>query len=93
MFLAMTADCTAGAARDAGARASRSTRSSCCSHRVFVGTYVLEFFGLSVPIVQVAGGMVVCALGWDLLRQESTRIKPGARVRAEPTSRSARSIR
>ena len=28
---------------------------------LFVGTYVLEFFGLSVPIVQVAGGIVVCA--------------------------------
>ncbi len=35
---------------------------------VFVGTYVLEFFGLSIPVVQVAGGLVVCAVAWDLLR-------------------------
>ena len=30
---------------------------------------MLEFFGLSIPVVQVAGGVVVCAAGWDLLRQ------------------------
>ncbi len=31
---------------------------------------MLDFFGLSVPIVQVAGGIVVCAASWDLLRSE-----------------------
>lgn len=35
---------------------------------LFVGTYVLEIFGLSVPIVQVAGGVVVCVAAWELLR-------------------------
>ena len=35
---------------------------------VLIGTYVLEFFGLSVPIVQVGGGLVVCSVAWDLLR-------------------------
>jgi multiple antibiotic resistance protein len=34
-----------------------------------VGAYVLDFFGLSVPIVQVAGGAVVCAIGWGLLQK------------------------
>ena len=28
---------------------------------VFIGTYVLDFFGLSVPVVQSRGGLVVCA--------------------------------
>ena len=32
-----------------------------------VGAYVLDFFGLSIPAVQVAGGIVVCAMGWQLL--------------------------
>lgn len=41
---------------------------------MFIGTYVLDFFGLSIPIVQVAGGVVVCAAGWDLLRQDSTKL-------------------
>jgi multiple antibiotic resistance protein len=34
---------------------------------VFIGAYVLDIFGLSIPIVQVAGGIVVCAIAWSLL--------------------------
>ena len=34
-----------------------------------VGAYVLDFFGLSIPAVQVAGGIVVFAMGWQLLNQ------------------------
>src|SRR5271168_2392747 len=34
---------------------------------VATGTYVLEFFGLSVPVVQVGGGLVVSILGFRLL--------------------------
>ena len=35
----------------------------------FIGAYVLDFFGLSIPAVQVAGGAVVCAMGWGLLNE------------------------
>src|SRR5271156_6312866 len=35
----------------------------------FVGTYVLEFFGISLPVVQVGGGLIVIATGWTLLKQ------------------------
>ncbi len=35
---------------------------------VFIGTYVLEFFGMSVPVVQLGGGLVVCSVAWDMLR-------------------------
>jgi len=31
------------------------------------GTYVLDFFGLSIPDVQLGGGVVLCALAWSLL--------------------------
>ncbi len=31
------------------------------------GTFVLVVFGLSIPVVQVAGGAVVCALAWKVL--------------------------
>ena len=34
------------------------------------GAYVLKVFGLSIPVVQVAGGLVLCALGWNLLNSE-----------------------
>ena len=32
-----------------------------------IGTHVLDFFGVSIPVVQVAGGLVVCSIGWSLL--------------------------
>ena len=35
---------------------------------MFVGSYVLEFFGITLPIVRVAGGLVVTATGWNLLQ-------------------------
>lgn len=36
---------------------------------LLIGAYVLDFFGLSVPIVQVGGGLLVCSLAWSLLHQ------------------------
>src|SRR6266849_4080797 len=35
----------------------------------FVGTYVLAFFGISLPVVQGGGGLIVIATGWSLLKQ------------------------
>lgn len=35
------------------------------------GAFVLRIFGLSVPVVQVAGGAVLIALGWDLLNRDA----------------------
>lgn len=34
----------------------------------FVGQYILEFFGISLPVVQVGGGLIVIATGWALLK-------------------------
>ena len=34
----------------------------------FVGTYVLAFFGISLPVVQVGGGLILVATGWTLLK-------------------------
>lgn len=34
---------------------------------LFVGSHVLEFFGITLPIVRIAGGLVVTAFGWKLL--------------------------
>ena len=36
---------------------------------IFVGTYILAFFGISLPAVQVGGGLIVISTGWTLLRQ------------------------
>jgi multiple antibiotic resistance protein len=50
-----------------------------------IGAYVLDFFGLSIPSVQVAGGVVVCMIAWSLLNSPSslTALK---RDSAQPTS-------
>jgi multiple antibiotic resistance protein len=37
---------------------------------LIIGAYVLKVFGLSIPVVQVAGGAVLCALGWNMLSSE-----------------------
>jgi len=34
---------------------------------VLIGTHILAFFGISLPVVQVGGGLVVIAAGWKLL--------------------------
>lgn len=35
----------------------------------FIGTYILEFFGISLPVVQVGGGLIVISAGWTMLKQ------------------------
>jgi multiple antibiotic resistance protein len=37
------------------------------------GAYVLDFFGLSIPSVQVAGGIVVCLIAWSLLNSPNSQ--------------------
>jgi multiple antibiotic resistance protein len=34
-----------------------------------VGAYVLEFFGVSIPVLRVSGGIVVAAAGWRMLNE------------------------
>jgi multiple antibiotic resistance protein len=38
-----------------------------------VGSAVLNFFGISLPIVQISGGFVIAAIGWNLLNQQDNR--------------------
>jgi multiple antibiotic resistance protein len=35
---------------------------------LFVGSHVLAFFGITLPVVRVAGGLAVASFGWRLLR-------------------------
>jgi multiple antibiotic resistance protein len=42
---------------------------------VLLGTYVLQFFGISIPVVQIGGGLVVLATGWSMLNQKDEEIK------------------
>jgi multiple antibiotic resistance protein len=57
-----------------------------------IGAYVLSFFGISIPVLRVAGGLVVAMAGWNLLQtpdddEESAEPTPaprgGATLRAK----------
>jgi len=38
---------------------------------LFIGSCVLEFFGVTVPVLRIAGGPVVAAFAWSVLRAET----------------------
>ena len=35
-----------------------------------IGSHVLSFFGISLPVVQVGGGLIVISTGWAMLKQK-----------------------
>jgi len=49
---------------------------------VLIGTHILAFFGISLPVVQVGGGMVVIATAWSLLTGHASGDE--AHVSAQP---------
>lgn len=46
-----------------------------------VGTHILSFFGISLPVVQVGGGLIVVSTGWAML----TKSDPGDRGQMHQT--------
>jgi multiple antibiotic resistance protein len=69
IFLALTREYTAGA------RMLLSQRIAMNSFILLIasfltGTHVLAFFGISLPVVQVGGGLIVISTGWSLLKQK-----------------------
>lgn len=52
---------------------------------VLIGTHILAFFGISLPVVQVGGGLVVIAVGWKLLNGPDNDEKAPASPSNAPT--------
>ena len=68
IFLTMTRDYSASERRALGRRvAMNSFILLVCS--CLVGTYILTFFGISLPVVQVGGGLIVISTGWAMLNR------------------------
>jgi len=38
-----------------------------------IGTHILAFFGISIPVVQVGGGLIVISTGWAMLKQRDEK--------------------
>lgn len=45
-----------------------------CVGGLFIGKFLLALFGLSIPIIQLAGGMIICRSGWMLFFDDSSEV-------------------
>ena len=45
-----------------------------------LGAHVLSFFGISLPVVQVGGGLIVISTGWAMLNQKDGDDRPARRT-------------
>jgi len=66
IYLAKTVDLTSDQHGELAKRVARNCALLLLAS-LLLGAYLLDFFGLSIPIVQVAGGLVVCSIAWSLL--------------------------
>jgi multiple antibiotic resistance protein len=61
---------------------------------LYIGAYVLGFFGVSIPVLRVAGGIIVAAAGWRMLNapdatEQRRKDTPNPRTMDVPPSRLA----
>jgi multiple antibiotic resistance protein len=38
-----------------------------CIVALFAGRYILELFGISIPVIQLGGGLMICKMGWEFI--------------------------
>jgi multiple antibiotic resistance protein len=55
-----------------------------CTVSIIAGSYILRLFGISIPIVQLCGGIMICRMGWQLLTSEDG-IQKGNKESARPS--------
>ena len=53
---------------------------------LYVGAYVLSFFGISIPVLRVAGGIVVSMSGWRMLNEPDATEQRRSEAPAYPRS-------
>jgi multiple antibiotic resistance protein len=47
-----------------------------CAVTLLAGHWILELFGLSIPIIQLAGGIMICKIGWEFLASDGEEDEP-----------------
>jgi len=93
IFLSMTADLPGTARRRLAIVVARYAF-LLLTAAMLIGTYVLRIFGVSLPIVRVAGGLLVTANGWRLLNDDGAQdARPGRWRRGSAKWSGAPSIR
>ena len=38
---------------------------------LLIGSHILSFFGLTLPIIRIAGGLIIASVGWKLLSSDN----------------------
>ena len=56
------------------------------SASLYVGAYVLSFFGISIPVLRVAGGIIVAMSGWRMLNEPDATEQRRSEAPAYPRS-------
>src|SRR5271169_6706390 len=51
---------------------------------LFIGSYILQFFGISLAAVQVGGGLVVTVAGWRILNRKGDL--PDRKAESQPSN-------
>jgi multiple antibiotic resistance protein len=69
LFLSLTEFCTAAQRKGLALKVALNSLLLLLGS-MFIGSHVLEFFGISLPVVRIGGGLIVTAFGWRLLNSE-----------------------
>jgi multiple antibiotic resistance protein len=78
IFLASTAGCSRDMRRALARRIAVNVFIILVAS-MFIGSCILDFFGLSLPVVQVGGGLLIMSFGWPFLNQRDEDVaKPSA---------------
>ncbi len=59
---------------------------------MLIGSHILHFFGISIPVVQIGGGMVVMWTGWTLLQRDVHQEQESVRKKISPEDISDRAF-
>jgi multiple antibiotic resistance protein len=54
-----------------------------CMVSYFLGVYLLHFFGITIPALRVAGGIIIFRSGWQLLNVQHKRELRGKKLKQE----------
>jgi len=47
-----------------------------CTVSLFAGHWILELFGISIPVIQLAGGIMISKMGWEFLSSDQKPAGP-----------------
>jgi len=83
IFLALTREYSSGARKALSWRIAMNSFFLLVGS-YFIGTHVLAFFGISLPVVQVGGGLIVISTGWSLLKQRYDDDHKGVKGKMKP---------